>query len=314
MTRRLIHLLNQRYRQQWLRAEHLQAELGRRSWLGPLRAWLKAVWRSLVPYREPSATLGTDFIEPAATPSGLVSIVIPFRDRPELLRRCLRGLSRSTYPGRELVLVDNGTEDPRLLRWLEKLECRGDARVVRDPAPFNFSRLCNAGAAAASGEWLLFLNNDTEVMTPDWLERMLAVAGRTDVALTGAALYYPGGTVQHLGMARDTAGRWVHPHRGMALAEVERHPVLSRARAVEAVTGACLLIRADLFRRLGGFDEALPLTLNDADLCRRAARYGKVAIAPQARLLHYEGLSRGCDDTQAEEPGRWRGSSWRTSA
>jgi GT2 family glycosyltransferase len=303
MTRRLLHLLNQRYRQQWRRAELLQAELGRCSWLGPLRGWVKALWRSLVPYREPTASLATELLEPSATPSGLVSIVLPFRDAAGLLRRCLRSLRRSTYPGRELVLVDNGSRSPRLRRWLDRQEARGEARVVRDPSPFNFSRLCNAGAAVARGDWLLFLNNDTEVITPDWLERMLAVAGRDDVAITGAGLYYPDGTAQHLGMALDTSGRWAHPHRGTPRAEVERHPWLGKPRAVAAVTGACLLLRAELFRRLGGFDEALPVEGNDTDLCLRASRLGKVAIVPEAQLLHYEGVSRGCGQDRIEWDG-----------
>jgi GT2 family glycosyltransferase len=204
----------------------------------------------------------------------------------------LRSLRRSTYPGREVVLVDNGSRDPRLLQWLEKR--RG--RVLRDPRPFNFSRLCNQGAAAVpDADWLLFLNNDTEVLAPDWLERMLAVGGLPGVGVVGAHLFYPDGTVQHAGSCPDTSGRWIHPQRGMPEREAEAHPVLSRPREAVAVTGACLLIRASLFRQLGGFDESMPVGGSDIDLCRRAWAAGwKVAIAPKARLMHYEGLSRGC--------------------
>jgi GT2 family glycosyltransferase len=231
-------------------------------------------------------------------------VIIPFRDQWELLRNCLRSLRRSSYPGLEVVLVDNGSECPRLKRQLRRWEMEGRYRVVRDPSAFNFSRLCNLGARAASGEWLLFLNNDTEAMSPLWLEAMLAVAGREDVGVAGAALYYPDGTLQHIGMCRDTAGRWVHPHRGTPALDVRRHPELSRPRCVESVTGACLLMRRDRFWELGGFDESLPVTHNDVALCLRArARGWKVVVAPEARLLHYEGLSRGCEDAPASVDG-----------
>lgn len=305
MARRLIHELNRRYREQWQRAELLQRELGRRSWLAPFRWLARAVWRAVVPFTEPAAVSGpVEFIEPTATPRGTVSVVIPFRDRWELLRNCLRSLRRTSYPGVEVVLVDNGSECPRLRRKLRRWEAEGRYRVVRDPLPFNFSRLCNLGARAASGEWLLFLNNDTEVVSPGWLEAMLAVVGREEVGVTGAALYYPDGTLQHIGLCQDTAGRWIHPHRGMARRDVARHPELSRARRVDAVTGACLLVGRERFWELGGFDESLPVTHNDVDLCLRAQRRGwKVALAPEARLLHYEGMSRGCEDVPASVDG-----------
>ena len=291
MGRRLIHQLNKRYREQWLRAELLQRETRRlrRSWL--LDA-ARSCLRFFFPWREPAPVEGAPrFLEGQAAPSGSVAIVIPFRDQPGLLRGCLRSLRRSAYPGRQTVLVDNGSSEPRLLRWL----ARRPERVVRDAGPFNFSRLCNAGAAAApSAEWLLFLNNDTEALHADWLERLLAVGGLPGVGVVGAHLFFPDGTVQHAGMCQDASGRWVHPHQRLTAREAARHPVLSRPREAEAVTGACLLVRASLFRQLGGFDESRPQEGGDVDLCRRAWEAGwKVAIAPAARLMHYEGLSRG---------------------
>lgn len=298
MTRRLIHELNRRYREQWRRAELLQQELQRRSWFSPLRWLARSFWRAFVPYHEPTPLEGpTEFLQADATPAGLVSIIIPFRDQADLLRNCLRSLRRSSYPGYEIVLVDNASRCPRLLERLRRWQANSRYRVVHSPAPFNFSRLCNEGADAATGDWLLFLNNDTEVLAPQWLEAMLAVAGRDEVGITGAALYYPDGTIQHIGMCPDTAGRWVHPHRGLWGEEMRERPELSLPRTVPAVTGACLLIRRDRFEELGGFDESLPITMNDVALCQRAWQRGwKVAVAPQARLLHYEGLSRGCDD------------------
>jgi GT2 family glycosyltransferase len=304
--RQLIHLLNQRYHEQWERAEGLEIQLARvqNRWWGPLYLWLRACKRWLRPARytgRPASTPGElasvpcRFLdEVAGRVSGLVSIIIPFKDRLELLRGCLRSLRRSTYRQREILLVDNGSTRPATQRFLERVDGRGMLSVLSCPGPFNFSRLCNQGARAATGDYLLFLNNDTEVLTADWVERMLRVAVLPEVGVVGATLLYPDGTLQHAGLYPRPGGVWIHGYRGLPLEAPGDQGELPFIRTVPAVTGACLLIRRSLFESVGGFDEGFPLTYNDVDLCRRVSELGKqVVVTPHARLLHYEALSRG---------------------
>jgi GT2 family glycosyltransferase len=300
--RHLIHELNQRYYREWRRAERLERELAlvRGRWLGPPLAWLRALKRRLLPGREapaPAPAPGVPAVEEdGGADCGRVSVIIPFKDRPELLRTCLRSLRRTCPGGTELVLVDNGSRQRRTRHYLRRLRERGEAVVARWPGPFNFSRLCNEGARRAGGDYLLFLNNDTEALIPGWLERLVRLACRPEVGVVGATLVYPDDTVQHAGLFPDAAGRWVHAGRGLPAS------ALPGVRAVPAVTGACLLIRRRLFAELGGFDERLPVTYGDVDLCRRAAGRGLlVLVTPHARLIHYEGLSRGFS---GDEPGR----------
>ena len=236
------------------------------------------------------------YIPPAAlsAPAGRVSIIIPLKDQPELLRNCLRSLQATTYRDFEVVLVDNGSTDPRTLRLLETLQRRPRYHVVADPGPFNFARLCNAGATAAAGEFFLFLNNDTEVLDRGWLEELLRIAADPKVGIVGATLLYPDRTIQHAGLFPRSDGLWVHPYRGLPAEYAGDGDELRGARCVPAVTAACLLIRKSLFDCLRGFNERFPVAYNDVDLCQRVRSMGHaVVITPDARLLHYEGLSRG---------------------
>ena len=297
----LIHQLNQRYYEQWRRAEQLERELceARLRWVGPWIALARGVRRLLGGRRLDPATQVE--IPPCqildegnARPCGRVSIIIPFRDQPELLRRCLGSLRDTDYADRELVLVDHASREPRTLRYLDKLSDRPSTLVVAQDGPFNFSRLCNAGAAQATGDYLLFLNNDTEIMHPDWLDRMLAVAQRSDVGAVGATLLYADDTIQHAGVYQGPTGRWVHVYRGLPADHRGQLDELGHVRAVPAITGACMLVRRGLFEAVGGFDERYPVTYGDVDLCRRLqGRDLHVVVTPHARLLHHEGLSRG---------------------
>jgi GT2 family glycosyltransferase len=305
--RELIHALHRRYYHEWRRAEYLERELARvrGRWGGALFAWLLYLKRWL---RPADTTMETYSPEPCPTleedpgpVSGRVSIIIPFKDRLELLRGCLRSLRDSTYRDFEVVLVDNGSSDPRTARYLYRLRRRRSACVVDCPGPFNFSWLCNEGAKQATGEYLLFLNNDMEVLTPDWLQRLIRLAQRPEVGVAGATLLYPDGTIQHAGLFPRSDGRWVHASRGClwgAAGQEESRQI----RAVPAVSAACLMIRRELFTSLGGFDERLPVTYNDIDLCCRARdRQLLVAVSPHARLLHFECLSRGYAGDQPGE-------------
>jgi GT2 family glycosyltransferase len=297
---RLIHTLNQRYRDEFARAERLQAELdhirGSRLWplfalLRRLRGWfIRAARRVPAPDGHPMELLDDCRVPPA----GKVSIVIPFKDQRGLLRNCLHSLRGATYRRFEIVLVDNGSSEPELLRWLGRLKRRRGFRVVTDAAPFNFARLCNRGAQAARGDWLLFLNNDTEALTPNWLERMLEVAGHPRVGVVGATLLYPDQTIQHAGILPTADGCWRHVHEGEPATIEGGHGELGHVRAVPAVTGACLLIGKQLFDELRGFNTRFALDYNDVDLCCRVRERGRaVVVTPYARLTHYASVSRG---------------------
>src|SRR5262249_6245352 len=170
--------------------------------------------------------------EAAGRPAGRVSIVIPFRDRPELLRNCMRGLRTSSYRNFEVILVNNGSAEPRTHPYLWRLEGLRRLRLLDCPGAFNFSRLCNEGARWAAGDHLLFLNNDTEVLTPDWLERLLLIERHPEVGAVGATLLYPDRTLQHAGIFPHRDGRWVHAYRGRSPDCEGAHGELRHVRAV----------------------------------------------------------------------------------
>ncbi len=237
-----------------------------------------------------------------ATPA--VSIIIPFRDRVELLQRCLESIrARTDYPNPEFVLVDNGSREKSTLDFLQSLERSAGVRVLRDAEPFNFSRLTNRGAAAAGGEILLFLNNDIEATEPGWLRELVSHAVRPEVGAVGGRLWFPDGTLQHGGVILGLGGVAGHafPHlkRG-------RGGYFSRAllqQNISAVTGACLAVRKELFEEVGPFDEKnLSVSFNDIDFCLRlmAAGYRNV-WTPFANLIHAESATRGHQPTKREQ-------------
>jgi O-antigen biosynthesis protein len=304
----LLHLLNRRYHNEFVRAELLQNDLTglRNSRIARVAEWVRVRLRTLFPHPDAVApqVIGKAeryFGPTLPVPDARVSIIVPFRDQVELLRNCLRSLRWSTYRNIEVVLVDNGSADPRTGRLLARVSAKQDVKLVSRPDSFNFSLLCNAGARAATGDHLVFLNNDTEVLTRSWLERMLRLLADPAVGVVGATLLYPDRTIQHAGMLPRSDGMWVHPYRGEPADAVGTESELRFVRSVPAITAACMMIRRELFDNVGGFDERLPLTLNDVDLCRRVRECGKlVLVTPRARLLHYEGLSRGYSVDPAE--------------
>jgi len=206
----------------------------------------------------------------------------------------LRGLRASTYRDIDVTLVDNGSTDPRTRRLLARLRRGRRVRVIEDRGPFNFARLCNAGAARAGGDFFLFLNNDTEVLAPDWLDHLLRIGADPRVGAVGATLLYPDRTIQHAGLFPRADGLWVHPYRGLPADHPGEGGELRAARCVSAVTAACLLVRRDRFSSLCGFNEQFPVAYNDVDFCARLRERGLlVVVSPGARLFHYEGLTRG---------------------
>ena len=226
---------------------------------------------------------------------GRVSILIPFRDEPRLLRTCVDSVTATTGGEQvELVLIDNGSTDPETMTLVEQLEGLADVRVLRDARPFNWAGLNNAAAGAATGDVLVFLNNDIEAHRSGWLTALCAQAQRADVGAVGARLLYPDRRLQHCGLVVGLTGAAGHPLAGLPEDASGYLHMAVLARECSAVTGACLATRRDVFDRLGGFDETLGVDLNDVDFCLRAGVAGlRTLYEPAAELIHHESPSRG---------------------
>lgn len=237
---------------------------------------------------------------PAAWPK--VSILIPTRDRADLLAACLAGLEGLDYPGdHEVIVIDNDSADQALFDLLDRLERSGRGSRLRVAGLFNFSRLNNIAARHADGEILCLLNNDIETLDGHWLEAMVRHACRADVGAVGARLLYPDGTVQHAGVAIGIGRAAGHVQKGVN-PESSAHPTwMNVTRQVSAVTAACMVVRRDHYLAVGGLDEnRFAVAFNDVDFCLRlrAAGLNNVYVA-QATLIHHESKSRGRDDTPA---------------
>lgn len=237
-------------------------------------------------------------------PAPLVSIVIPMRDRVELLRQCLTSLRELTdYQPKELIIVDNGSTDDATLEFLRELEQRDEARVLRDPGEFNFSRLINRGAAGATGEVLVFLNNDIVAEEPDWLREMVSHLLQPAVGAVGARLWYPDGTLQHGGVILGLGGVAGHPFDRVPRGHAGYFNRTLLQQNCSAVTAACMVVRRDLFEELRGFNERdLVVSFNDVDFCLRLRARGlRIVWTPYANLTHHESASRGHQPTTAAQ-------------
>jgi len=238
---------------------------------------------------------GTFHIRRPATSGETVSILVPFRDEPRLLRTCVDSVTATTRSHDiELVLIDNGSSDPEVLTLLEHLDTRDDVRVISDPRPFNWAQLNNTGARIAGGDVLLFLNNDIEAHREGWLSALVGHALRTDVGAVGARLVYPDRRLQHCGVVVGLIGAAGHPLIGLESGEGGYMNMALATRECSAVTGACLASRREVFNLLNGFDESLGVDLNDVDYCLRALAAGyRTVYEPAAELVHHESPSRG---------------------
>jgi O-antigen biosynthesis protein len=226
----------------------------------------------------------------------LVSVIVPTRNARPLLEACIGGVRRTAYPNIELIVVDNGSDDPATLRYLDALAADG-AQVLRIDGPFNFSALNNYAAQHSRGELLCFLNNDVEIVDTDWLALLVRQAIRSDLGAIGARLLYPDGTIQHAGVVTGVGGGAAHAHRFEGESE---YGYFSRSRLpqrVSAVTAACLVVAKDKFAAVEGFNERdFPVAFNDVDLCLKLnARGWQSFYEPRAVLIHHESKSRGSD-------------------
>jgi GT2 family glycosyltransferase len=221
----------------------------------------------------------------------LVSIIIPTRDRLPLLRACVASIeARTDYPDFELIIVDNDSREPATLAYLDATP----HRVVRIPGEFNFPRLVNTGAAHARGAYLVLLNNDTEVRSPEWMSAMLEFAQQPEVGAVGAKLLFPNGTLQHVGVVTGLGGPAGHPLTGFDARTSHYFGTAGNIRNYSAVTAACMMVRRDVFQQVGGFDERFSSGYNDVDFCLRVRRAGyRIVYTPYAELIHHESASRG---------------------
>ena len=233
----------------------------------------------------------------------LVSIIIPTRDKLPLLQACLASIFRlTTYPRYEIVLVDTGSSEPATWANYAGLEAAGrPVRVLKATGAFNYAAANNLGARQAAGQILVFLNNDVEVLEPDWLEELAGWAEQPGIGLVGTKLLRPDGTVQHAGLVMGLVGHGSHLFDGCP--EDSHGPFGSSAwyRDCLAVTGACLAVRRQVFDQLQGFDEAYQLGFSDIELGLRAVSHGlRVVYTPFARLRHHEGATRGFHNLPAD--------------
>jgi O-antigen biosynthesis protein len=224
-----------------------------------------------------------------------VSIVIPFRDQPALLRTCVDSLVEA--PGHdefEIVLVDNASTEPETAALLEQLAARPGHVVLDHPGEFNWSAINNRAVEACRGELLLFLNNDVEARRPGWMRAMVEHAVRPGVGAVGARLLYPNGTVQHVGTVLGLGAVAAHMMPELPASEPGYLGFATLTRNWSAVTAACLLCRRDVFASVGGFDEELAVAFNDVDFCLRLADAGhRIVFTPNAELIHHESITRG---------------------
>ncbi|MGI4816280.1 MAG: glycosyltransferase family 2 protein, partial [Janthinobacterium lividum] len=239
----------------------------------------------------------THYRLPAVPP--LVSLIIPTRNGLEFLRMCITSIfDKTTYANFEIVIVDNGSDDAETLAYLSSLVADHRVRVLRDDGPFNYSALNNKAVNAAQGEIVGLINNDIEVISPDWLAEMVSLAIQPQVGAVGARLLYPNDTLQHGGVVLGIGGMAGHAHKFQPASDDGYGRRSRLIGAYSAVTAACLLVRRATYLELGGLDETnLAVAYNDVDFCLRLREAGYRNVwTPYAEMYHHESATRGYED------------------
>ncbi len=231
----------------------------------------------------------------------LVSVLIPNKDHREDLEKCIDSIRRfAGYEPYEILVIENNSTSDEIRSFYGDLQEREtNVRVVTYKGDFNFSKINNFGAKEARGEYLLFLNNDTEMISEGCIAELMNYVRRPDVGAVGAQMFYGDDTIQHAGVIVGYGGVAGHAFEGMPRQQAKRTIPIVCARAYSAVTAACMMVRRSVFEELGGFDEKLGVAYNDIDFCLRVGRSGKKVIyTPYAQLYHYESRTRGLELTK----------------
>lgn len=238
------------------------------------------------------------------TGNPMISIVIPNKNHREDLEKCIESIRmKSTYTNYEIIIVENNSTEDSIFAYYKELEQQENIRVITYQGEFNYSQINNTGVKEAKGEYLILLNNDIKIISPNWMEEMLMHAQRTEVGAVGAKLFYPDNTIQHAGIvlglgAHRSAG---HTHYGMPKENLGYMGRLCYTQNVTAVTGACLMVKKSVYEEVGGLDENFRVALNDVDFCLKLRQKGYLNIfTPFAEAFHFESKSRGFEDSKAK--------------
>ena len=236
----------------------------------------------------------------------LISIVIPNRDEAQTLRACLESIwAKTTYPNYEILIVENNSEKRETLEYYRELKGKPGVRLLRWPDEFNYSAINNFAVRQAKGEYILLLNNDMELITPNWLELMLGMCQREDVGIVGCKLIYPDDTIQHAGVILGMSGLADHAFPGLPAGAIGYCNRPNLQQDLSAVTAACLMVKKSIYDEVGGMEERLKVEFNDVDFCLKVRKAGYLVVyEPNVQLYHYESKSRGQDDTP-EKRERW---------
>lgn len=230
----------------------------------------------------------------------VVSIIVPTQNRLDLLRKCLDGLFNHTdYSAKEIIVVDNRSDDPATLAYLEELVSESRIRLLKYDAPFNFSAINNIAVTQVEGELICLLNNDIEPVSPDWLKEMVTHALRPEIGVVGAMLYYPDDTIQHAGVLLGVNGTAGHLYQHLPRRSAGQKNRALLVQNLSAVTAACMLVRREVWEEVGGMDEInFEVEFNDIDFCLNVQKRGYRNLwTPYAELYHHESASRGYNDT-----------------
>ncbi|MGZ9189309.1 MAG: glycosyltransferase family 2 protein [Nitrospira sp.] len=234
----------------------------------------------------------------------LVTLIIPTRNGMPLIRQCVSSiLEKTIYPNYEILIVDNGSDDPVTLRFFDEIKAAACVRVVRDDRPFNFSALNNAAVQHAAGVLVGLINDDIEVIAPDWLGEMVSLALQPAIGAVGARLLYPNDTLQHGGVILGLGGIAGHSHKHLPRHEHGHSRRTKLIQSLSAVTAACLVIRKSTYEQIGGLNETdLAVAFNDVDFCLRLREAGYRNVwTPHAELYHHESASRGDENTPVKQ-------------
>ena len=244
--------------------------------------------------------LGFYQVEYPVQGSPLVSVLIPNKDQKESLKKCLDSVfEKTTYSNYEIIIIENNSTESETFAYYRELQKRSNVKVITWKEGFNYSAINNFGEKEASGDYLLFLNNDVEVINPRWMEEMLGNCQRPEVGITGAKLYYPDDTIQHAGTIIGIGGIAGHAFLNMPRSRTEYLHKASIQMNLSAVTAACMMMKRSVFEQIGGFEEKLTVAFNDVDLCLRTVQAGYLVVYnPKVELYHYESKSRGSEDNE----------------